>query len=103
MTLHHWDLQLSPSLHSFSLPTMQVRAISVLSIYFLSYLCDFSYYKFYFPAIIPGWAPDFVWITLAVFYGGIAQFAAGMTMHWGPLLLPPMAHSGFLLGSLSSS
>jgi succinate-acetate transporter protein len=25
-----------------------------------------------------GWAPDFVWIGLAIFYGGLAQFLAGM-------------------------
>src|SRR5689334_13781847 len=25
-----------------------------------------------------GWAPDLTWVGLAFFYGGIAQFAAGM-------------------------
>src|SRR5579884_2372744 len=25
-----------------------------------------------------GWAPDLIWLGLAFFYGGLAQFAAGM-------------------------
>lgn len=31
-----------------------------------------------------GWAPDVVWIGLALFYGGMAQFTAGM---WDEILL----------------
>jgi uncharacterized protein len=25
-----------------------------------------------------GWAPDFIWVGTALFYGGLAQFLAGM-------------------------
>src|SRR5260370_16943072 len=25
-----------------------------------------------------GWAPDFIWVGTAIFYGGLAQFLAGM-------------------------
>jgi succinate-acetate transporter protein len=41
-------------------------------------LAAFALTTFVLSAHNAGWAPDIVWIGLGLFYGGIAQFAAGM-------------------------
>jgi succinate-acetate transporter protein len=41
-------------------------------------LAGFALTTFVLSAHNAGWAPDIVWIGLAIFYGGLAQFMAGM-------------------------
>jgi uncharacterized protein len=41
-------------------------------------LAGFALTTFVLSAHAAGWAPDLIWIGLALFYGGLAQFMAGM-------------------------